>query len=65
MMAAFDRHNEQVRRSIPSDRLIEWIPGDGWEPICEKLGVPVPENPFPVTNTTADFRARLGMPPLD
>ena len=59
--AAYDQHNAEVRATIPADRLIEWQPGDGWEPICTKLGVPVPSDPFPHANTTDDFRAMLGL----
>ena len=39
---------------------IDWQPGDGWEPICAALDVPVPAEPFPHTNTTAEFRAMRG-----
>jgi hypothetical protein len=55
--AAFERHNAAVRAAIPSDRLAEWRPGDGWGPLCAALGLPVPADPFPHVNTTADFRA--------
>jgi hypothetical protein len=58
---AYERHNEEVRRTVPPDRLIEWRPGDGWEPICSALGVAVPQDPFPHENTTADFQARTGV----
>jgi len=61
---AYEAHNAAVRASVPADRLIDWQPGDGWEPICEKLGIPVPSEPFPHVNTTDDFRAMLGMEPL-
>jgi len=64
MMDAFVRHNDAVRAEIPSSRLLEWTPGDGWEPICERLGLPVPAEPFPVTNTTDEFREMVGIPPL-
>lgn len=64
MMDAFVRHNDAVRAEVPAARLLEWTPGDGWEPICERLGLPVPAEPFPVTNTTDEFREMLGMPPL-
>jgi hypothetical protein len=53
---AFERHNAAVRATIPPDRLVEWRPGDGWRPICVALGLPVPHDPFPHVNTTADFR---------
>ena len=61
---AYEAHNADVRASVPADRLIDWHPGDGWEPICEKLGLPVPSEPFPHVNTTDEFRAMIGMEPL-
>ena len=64
MMDAFVRHNDAVRSDVPANRLLEWAPGDGWGPICERLGLPVPAEPFPVTNTTDEFRVMLRIPPL-
>lgn len=64
MIAAYHRHNDAVRAAVPAERLLEWSPSDGWEPICAKLGVAVPAEPFPLTNTTVEFREMLGMPPL-
>jgi hypothetical protein len=64
MIAAFNQHNEAARKEAPPAQLLEWQPGDGWEPICERLGVAVPDEPFPVTNTTDEFRTMLGLPPL-
>ena len=58
---AFEEHNAAVRAEVPKDRLIDWQPGDGWQPICDKLGLPVPEAPFPHVNTTAEFRGMLGL----
>lgn len=57
-MTAYERHNEEVRSSADPARLLDWRPADGWEPICEALGEPVPDVPFPFENTTAAFRAR-------
>ena len=59
--AAYERHNAEVRASVPSERLLVWEPGDGWEPICEALGRPVPDTPFPHVNTSAEFQAILGL----
>jgi hypothetical protein len=64
MIEAFERHNAAVRAEVPADRLLEWRPEDGWAPICARLGLPVPAEPFPVTNTTDEFREMAGMPPL-
>jgi hypothetical protein len=58
---AYEAHNAAVRAAIDPARLVDWQPGDGWEPICAALGVPVPSDPFPHVNTTADFRAMTGM----
>ena len=58
--AAYERHNAGVRERIPRERLVEWQPEDGWEPLCAALGLPVPDEPFPVANTTEEYRARKG-----
>jgi hypothetical protein len=64
MMDAFERHNDAVRAGIPAGRLLEFRMEDGWEPLCERLGVAVPDEPFPLTNTTNDMRSMLGLPAL-
>jgi hypothetical protein len=58
-IAAYERHNDAVRAGVPPDRLLEWRPGDGWAPICERLGRPVPSEPFPHVNNAEDTRAAL------
>ncbi|WP_182481228.1 sulfotransferase [Nocardioides immobilis] len=30
-------------------------PGDGWSPLCAALDLPVPDEPFPRVNTSADW----------
>jgi hypothetical protein len=60
-IAGYERHNDRVRETVPAERFVEWRPGDGWEPICAALGVEIPAEPFPHTNTTADFRASSGL----
>ncbi len=63
MIAAYEAHNAAVRAEVAPARLVEWTPSDGWDPICVALGVPVPDEPFPVTNTTAEFRSMIGLDP--
>ena len=58
----FHRHTEQVKASIPPDRLLVYQVGEGWAPLCDFLGVPVPEQPYPLENTRADFIARQTPP---
>jgi hypothetical protein len=55
----FNAHNEEVRRTVPPERLLVYESGEGWEPLCAFLGVPVPETPYPKVNTADDFAARF------
>ena len=54
----FRRHNEEVKRTIPPERLLVYEAGQGWEPLCQFLGVPVPNAPYPSENSRAEFIAR-------
>jgi hypothetical protein len=60
-IAAYEAHNEAVRRTVPPDRLIEWSPGEDWGPICVGLGLQEPDMPFPHVNSTGEFRAMTGL----
>jgi hypothetical protein len=55
LMAAYERHNAQVRNTVPADRLLEWHAAEGWMPICNALGLPVPDQPFPWVNKREDW----------
>jgi hypothetical protein len=55
LIDCYERHNAEVRRAIPSERLLEWRATDGWEPICNRLDLPVPNEPFPWTNRREDW----------
>lgn len=59
LMDAFVRHNEEVRRAIPADRLLVWEVTEGWGPLCEFLGVEVPDQPFPHANDRETFLDRV------
>jgi hypothetical protein len=54
--AAMNRWNERVKRDVPADRLLVWEPRQGWEPLCDFLEVPVPDDQVPLTNETAAFK---------
>ncbi|MFC4536181.1 sulfotransferase family protein [Sphaerisporangium dianthi] len=51
----FKAHTEKVVAAIPPERLLVFDVADGWTPLCEFLGVPVPAAPFPRVNNTSDF----------
>jgi hypothetical protein len=59
MSAAVHRFNEEVQETVPADRLLVWAPGDGWEPLCAFLEVPVPDTPFPHVNDSEEFAERI------
>jgi hypothetical protein len=54
-MAAYERNSKDVRGALPSDRLLEWRPQDGWAPICDALGVRIPDEQFPHMNTREEW----------
>jgi len=59
VLKVYDAHNAEVKRSVPATKRLDFDIAQGWEPLCRFLGVAVPGTPFPKTNTTADFRARI------
>jgi hypothetical protein len=54
-IAAFDRHVAEVQAALPAGRLLVFDVAEGWEPLCRFLDVPVPDTPFPRTNSTDEF----------
>jgi Sulfotransferase domain len=57
-LAEYERHQAEVRSVVPADRLIEFHPSQGWGPLCEVLGVPVPDTDFPNLNSSAEMAAK-------
>jgi Sulfotransferase domain len=55
MAAAMTRWNDEVEATVPAERLLVWDPAEGWEPLCEFLGVDVPADPLPRLNDTKAF----------
>lgn len=46
-IAAYERHNAEVRRSVDPSRLLVYDVTQGWNPLCSFLGVGVPTASFP------------------
>lgn len=59
MRERYNRHNEEVQKTIPPERLLVYRVSDGWEPLCRFLGVPVPDAPFPQVNSTEEFKTMI------
>ena len=49
-IARFNQHNEAVKAAIPEDRLLIFDVREGWEPLCNFLNIPVPDEAFPHEN---------------
>jgi Sulfotransferase domain len=50
-IAVYERHVADVRAAVAKDRLLIFDVREGWEPLCEFLGVPVPAGvEFPHAN---------------
>jgi hypothetical protein len=52
---AFDAHEAAVKATISPERLLVFDVRQGWEPLCAFLGKPVPDSPFPRTNSKDEF----------
>ena len=58
-IATYEANVADVIATVPADRLLVYNLGDGWEPLCAHLGVPVPEEDYPNRNNKKEFFDRL------
>jgi hypothetical protein len=58
-MNAFVQHNATVRDELPPERLLVLDISEGWEPLCDFLGVAIPHEEFPRLNDPAAFWGRV------
>ncbi len=56
---AYRDHCQAVKETIPPGRLLVFEVRQGWDPLCEFLGRPVPDEPFPKSNGREEFWERL------
>jgi len=59
MTAYFRRWNAEVIAEVPAERLLVFEAKDGWEPLCEFLGVPVPPEAYPRVNSREQMAQRV------
>ena len=55
----YKEFNEEIIKNIPSDRLLIYNIGHGWEPLCSFLNVPVPDKEFPFKNKRKEFKEQI------
>ena len=54
-ITVYRRRTEEVRATIAPERLLVFDVAEGWGPLCEFLGVEVPDTPFPRLNSSEEF----------
>jgi len=59
MLEFFRTWNAEVIDTLPPERLLVCQLGDGWEPLCAFLNVPVPTEPYPRINSSDDIFAAI------
>jgi hypothetical protein len=57
-MACYEANVKAVRETVPASRLLVHELGDGWEPLCHHLEVPMPVVAYPSSNNAEAFAAR-------
>ena len=55
----FEKHNAEVKATVPPERLLVFDVREGWQPLCDFLGLPVPDEPFPRTNSSEEMMANF------
>ena len=56
LIRVFKEHEEKVKAAIPPERLLVFAAKDGWAPLCDFLGVPVPDEPYPRVNSKEEMQ---------
>ena len=49
----YEDHVREVKQTVPPQQLLVFQVKQGWKPLCEFLGVPEPDIPFPRVNDTS------------
>jgi hypothetical protein len=55
VISIYERHNEEVIRNIDPNRLLIFQASQGWAPLCQFLGKPIPNVNFPHVNSSEEF----------
>lgn len=58
-IARFNGWNAEVQATVPADKLLVFEVKEGWAPLCNFLGVPVPDEPFPHVNDREEMLTRV------
>ncbi len=59
VLKRYNDHYKEVLRVVPKDKLLLFEASSGWDPLCRFLNVPVPEVPYPRSNSREEFYKRV------
>ena len=58
-ISMYENNTAEVQAAFGPDRLLTYNVGDGWESLCRFLDKPVPDSPFPRSNSAEEFHATI------
>lgn len=64
-ISTYQRHNDDVIRTVGRGNVLVHGVGDGWEPLCEFLEVEVPQEEYPRANDAETMRKRVAQAAAD
>lgn len=58
-ISIYEQNTKDVQAAFGQDRLLTYEVGSGWAPLCDFLGCPIPDTPYPHGNKTEGFQERV------
>ncbi len=55
-ISLFRSHNEAIREASKGRKFLEYEVGSGWAPLCEFLGVEIPDGEFPRSDDWVEYK---------
>ena len=59
LFKVFNEHIKSVKEAFPPERILIHSPKDGWHPLCDFLGVEIPDTPYPWENDSFRFKQAI------
>lgn len=59
MIEAYKDNIAKVQAAFTDKRLLTYQLGSGWEPLCAFLNCPIPDEPYPHSNKSDDFKGSV------
>jgi Sulfotransferase domain len=58
-IAHYQNHIEEVKAMVPAEKLLIFTVDQGWDPLCQFMGVPIPQTKFPNVNDRAEVKKTI------